>query len=170
MEDSVDKTLKIVIALVVIMIILSATNKVFFENKVKIPEDKVNPEEILLVDDYNRFYTVSSCVSKYLNYLTTNNTEKLLVLLSNEYKTKNNITESNIYTYIPKITGNRNFSPKKMYQQRLNQTIYKYYVYGTIEKDSLNTSSSKEDYYIIVILDESTMTFAIEPYDGSMFK
>ena len=28
----------------------------------------------------------------------------------------------------------------------------------------------KEDYYIIVILDESTMTFAIEPYDGSMFK
>ena len=57
-----------------------------------------------------------------------------------------------------------------MYQQRLNQTIYKYYVYGTIEKDSLNTSSAKEDYYIIVILDESTMTFAIEPYDGSMFK
>ena len=104
MEDSVDKTLKIVIALVIIMIILSATNKVFFENKVKIPEDKVNPEEILLVDDYNRFYTVSSCVSKYLNYLTTNNTEKLLVLLSNEYKTKNNINETNIYTYIPKIT------------------------------------------------------------------
>ena len=57
-----------------------------------------------------------------------------------------------------------------MYQQRLNQTIYKYYVYGTIEKDSLNTSSSKEDYYIIVILDESTMKFSIEPYDGSMFK
>jgi hypothetical protein len=170
MEDSVDKTLKIVIALVIIMIILSATNKVFFENKVKIPEDKVNPEEILLVDDYNRFYTVSSCVSKYLNYLTTNNTEKLLVLLSNEYKTKNNINETNIYTYIPKITGNKTFSPKKMYQQRLNQTIYKYYVYGTVEKDSLNTSPSKEDYYIIVILDESTMTFAIEPYDGSMFK
>ena len=39
-----------------------------------------------------------------------------------------------------------------------------------IEKDSLNASNTKEDYYIIVILDESTMTFAIEPYDGSMFK
>ena len=167
MDDSVDKNLKLVIALIVIMAVLAGINQIFFKDKAKVKEDKVNPDEILLVDDYNRFYTVSSCVSKYLNYLATNNTEKLLVLLSNEYKTENNITESNIYTFIPKITGNRNFSPKKMYQQRLNQTIYKYYVYG---KDSLNTSSAKEDYYIIVILDESTMTFAIEPYDGSMFK
>lgn len=170
MYDSVDKNLKLVIALIVIMAVLAGINQIFFKDKAKVKEDKVNQDEILLVDDYNRFYTVSSCVSKYLNYLAANNTEKLLVLLSNEYKTENNITESNIYTFIPKITGNRNFSPKKMYQQRLNQTIYKYYVYGTIEKDSLNTSSSKEDYYIIVILDESTMTFAIEPYDGSMFK
>ena len=98
MEDSVDKTLKLVIALIVIMAVLAGINQIFFKDKVKVKEDKVNPDEILLVDDYNRFYTVSSCVSKYLNYLTTNNTEKLLVLLSNEYKTKNNITESNIYT------------------------------------------------------------------------
>lgn len=134
MEDSVDKNLKLVIALIVIMAVLAGINQIFFKDKVKVKEDKVNPDEILLVDDYNRFYTVSSCVSKYLNYLTTNNTEKLLVLLSNEYKTKNNITESNIYTYIPKITGNRNFSPKKCIQQRFNQTIYKYYVYELLKK------------------------------------
>lgn len=170
MEDSVDKNLKLVIALIVIMAVLAGINQIFFKDKVKVKEDKVNPDEILLVDDYNRFYTVSSCVSKYLNYLTTNNIDNLLILLSNEYKTRNNITKDNIYNYIEKNTGNRTFSPKKMYQQRLNQTIYKYYVYGTIEKDSLNASNTKEDYYIIVILDESTMTFAIEPYDGSMFK
>ena len=103
MDDSVDKNLKLVIALIVIMAVLAGINQIFFKDKAKVKEDKVNQDEILLVDDYNRFYTVSSCVSKYLNYLATNNTEKLLVLLSNEYKTKNNITESNIYTFIPKI-------------------------------------------------------------------
>ena len=91
MDDSVDKNLKLVIALIVIMAVLAGINQVFFKDKVKVKEDKVNQDEILLVDDYNRFYTVSSCVSKYLNYLAANNTEKLLVLLSNEYKTENNI-------------------------------------------------------------------------------
>ena len=57
-----------------------------------------------------------------------------------------------------------------MYTQRLSKTIDKYYVYGIIDQESMITASNPKDFYVIVILDRENLTFAIEPYDGSMFK
>ena len=57
-----------------------------------------------------------------------------------------------------------------MFQQRISKDIYKYYVKGYIQEETMDLVPLKEDYYVIVILDEKNMTFEIEPYDGSMFK
>ena len=50
-----------------------------------------------------------------------------------------------------------------------NNYITKYYIYGTIEKSTINQSDEAKDYYIIVYLDSQNMTFAVEPYDGEIF-
>ena len=57
-----------------------------------------------------------------------------------------------------------------MYYNEINKYLTKYYVYGKIKKSLINGNSNSSDYYIIVILDSQNMTFAVEPYDGTMFK
>ena len=132
--------------------------------------EKIDTETISIVNDNSKFFTVSSCVSKYLNYLSIRDTDNLLILLSNDYKTKNSVDKSNIYSFVGSVQGNPEFSPRKMFVQRMSKNVYKYYVYGTITQDVINTLGESIDYYLIVILDEENMTFAIEPYNGEMFK
>jgi len=169
MNNKVERNTKIFAIVIVIAVLLLGIYKLFFEKKY-VEIEKIDTETISVLDDNSRFYTVSSCVSKYLNYLSTLETEELLILLSNDYKTKNSINSENIYNYIGTNEGIVNFSPKKMFQQRLSKSVYKYYIKGYIEREGLNTLSIRQDYYIIVILNEKDMTFEIEPYDGSMFK
>ena len=169
MDEKAERNKKVLAIVIVITVLLLGIYKIFFEKNV-FEEEKIDTKTISVLKDNSRFFTVSSCVSKYIRYLSSNDTENLLVLLSNEYKEKSSINSSNIYSFVGTLTGNKTFSAKKMFQQRISKTIYKYYVYGFLEENLMDSVSAKEPYYLIVILDESNMTFAIEPYDGSMFK
>jgi len=168
MDNKEDRNKKIIAIVLSIAVLALGIYKLFFEKNI-INEEKIDTETISIVRDNSRFYTVSSCVSKYINYLTLKDTNNLLILLSEDYKTKNSITSENIYSFVESIDGTKIFSARKMYEQRVSETIYKYYVYGYIEEERMDSISEKQDYYIIVLLDQTNMVYAIEPYDGSMF-
>jgi len=153
----------------IISVIFVGIYELFF-NKEEIVEEKIDTETISVVQNNSKFYTVSSCVSKYLNYLYNSETDKLLILLSNDFKTKNSVNSNNLYNYIGTIDNIKTFNPLKIYQQRISKSVYKYYVKGYTQEEIMDTFTPKEDFYIIVILDEKNMTFEIEPYDGNMFK
>lgn len=169
MNKKADKNQKVFAIIIVIAVLILGVYKIFFEKKF-FDEEKIDTETISVVEDNSRFFTVSSCVSKYINYLSDRNTENLLIVLSSEYKKNNSVNSENIYNYIGTMNENATFSPKKIFEQRVSKSIYKYYVYGYVETDLMNSVSNKQDYYLIVILDESNMSFAIEPYDGNLFK
>lgn len=169
MNEKAERNKKILVIVIVISVLFLGIYKIFFEKNV-FEEEKIDTKTISVLRDNSRFFTVSSCVSKYIRYLSVKDTQNLLILLSNEYKEKNLINSNNMYNYIGTLNGNKTFSPKKMFQQRITKTIYKYYVFGYLEENMMDMVSAKQPYYLIVILDESNMTFAIEPYDGSMFK
>ena len=168
MKNQETKNLILLIIVIVIFGLFSLAYDFFVKDK-DVDNEVIDTETISIVTDHNRFYTVSSCVSKYINYLVDKDTDNLFILLSSDYIKKNNIISGNIYSYIGTIKGNRTFTPVKMYKQRLNSSLTKYYVYGNLQKESINGISDREGYYLIVILDEKNMTFAIEPYDGSIF-
>lgn len=169
MNKKEERNKKILAIVLVSAVLLLGIYNLFF-NKLTIEKEKIDTKTISIVKDNSRFYTVSSCVSKFLNYLSIKDTNNLLILLSEDFKSSNNVTIDNIYSYIGNINGTKNFSARKMYEQRISENIYKYYIHGYIQSESMNFIANKENYYLIVILDEETMTFAIEPYDGSMFK
>lgn len=169
MNNKEERNKKILAVVIVIALLILGIYNIFFANK-NIEEEKIDTETISVVEDNSKFFTVSSCVSKYISYLSDRNTENLLILLSNEYKNNNSVNSQNLYNFTGNIGDNNTFTAKKIFQQRLTKTIYKYYIYGYIQEDLMDSVSAKQDYYIIVILDESNMTFSIEPYDGSMFK
>lgn len=163
-----DKNKKILIIILVIAVIILGIYKLFFENKSK-HNEAIDTKTISIVKNQNDFYLVSSCVSRYLNYLSADDKEKLLMLLSDNYKNENSVTSENIYNFISRLDGLYSFNPRKMYVQRMSENVYKFYVYGLIEKDTIDLDYAGSDYYVIVILDKANTTFAIEPYDGGMF-
>lgn len=166
MEEYELKNIKGIIIFLVILAAFYGIYKKFVEDK----STNTKEEKAQVVNNYNRFYTVSSCVTKYLNTVSSDNTQNIVTLIDESYKKKNKINEDNVYDYIEKLDVVYDFLPKKMYYNEINKYLTKYYVYGKIKKSLINGNSNNSDYYIIVILDSQNMTFAIEPYDGTMFK
>ncbi len=169
MKNKADRNEKILTIVIVVAVLSLGIYKLFFE-KNDIVEEKIDTETISVVKDNSKFYTVSSCVSKYISYLSYEEIDNVLTLLSNNYKKNNSIDSSNIYNYISMLNAPSSFEPKKMLEQRLSKSIYKYYVSGYLQEETLDSTSMKQEYYVIVIMDEKNMTFEIEPYDGSLFK
>lgn len=167
MIDNNEKKQKIITVIVVLLALIISVYNLFIK-KEKV--EKIDTETISIVKDPNRFYTVSSCILKYINYLSIDDMSSIYTLIDNNYKEENKITESNVLNYISDVTSGAQFQPFKMYSQSLTKNITKYYVSGYILYDQIDTVGVKSDYYVIAILDEENLTFSIIPYDGEMFK
>ena len=168
MNSIEERNKKVLLIILVIGVVVLGIYKLFFEKRTT--SEIIDTETISIVSDPSDFYTVSSCVSKYLNYLSARDSDSLITLISEKYKKDNSITKENIYSFVKSLDGLYNFNPRKMFVQRLSQNTYKYFVYGLISRETMNLNSDEINYYIVVILDRENGTFAIEPYDGDMFK
>lgn len=121
-----------------------------------------------LVQDYSTFFTINSCVYKYINFISGRQTDDLLKVLDSDFINSNNIDENNIYRFVGDYNGNYSFVTKKIYYEEEN--INKYYVYGFLQKENINGIMDKIDYYVIINLDTKNNLFSITPYNGKIFK
>lgn len=164
MKKNKDYTLLIIICVILICILgLLFLNKDEEDNVQDIPQYK-------LVNDYSDFFTVSSCVSKYITYLSNKNTDDLIKILDDEFVLENGINSNNVYNYVNKLSGNYTFKAKKMYYQVDDEKVIKYYVYGYLIEETINGIGTKQDYYLIVNLDTENQLFSVVPYNGELFK
>lgn len=146
-------------------------------------EDYEN-NQIEKVTNSINFYTVSNCINQYLDVLNKNNSiyygydennkytkiisdeeiaNNICSMLSKDYITKNNIVQSNVWTYVDQVTEKIIFLPIKMnILERENVQIYS--VYGI--EYTLDNKYIK-DAYFIVTLDRNNSTFSIEPLENN---
>ena len=174
----------LIILIVAVAIMLSSAND--SQNNeigdVGLVEDYEN-NQIKEVTNSTNFYTVSNVVNQYLDIINSNNSiyygydennnyakivsdEQIATnvygLLSENYITVNNITESNVFDFVDSITEDVIFLPTRMnVLERENVQIYS--VYGI--EYTLNNTYLK-DAYFIVTLDRNNSTFSIEPLDN----
>ena len=158
------------IALVSIIIIKNDETKRIEDEGTLENVDK-NPEywNVQIVQDETDFYTVASCVSKFLNLWFTKDTDQLLQVLDEEYKVQNSITKDNIYEIIGDCSSMLNFRPKKMYSENLDVGIERFYVYGTIRPELMEGRGEETDYYAEVILNYNNNTFTLTPSTAENF-
>ena len=147
-----------------------------------------NSQVVEDVKDKMKFFTVSDCVSKYIEELNTENTkyygmddegnytkivndqyikQKIYTMLSKEYIEENNINLNNLYQFVKPVDEQLTFIPVKM-KVLSGEDIEKYVVYGLIGSIN-NTTTSLQELYIGVNLDLNMRTFAIEPIQASNF-
>ena len=144
--------------LAIIVLLISFFGESNVDNKIKI------------VKSSSKFYTVSSCVNRYLSYLYAEDVDNLLILLDNNYKKKNDINSNNFFDKISKLDNNYSFEARKMYEQVINDNVTKYYVKGYLIKEGINSYyNDKKDFYLIVNLDTKNSTYSVIPYEGDIF-
>ncbi len=131
---------------------------------------KPNKQEISVVDNYSRFYTLSNSANMYLSYLGLENNKNVYTLLDDDYIKENQITEDNV---ISKLKDFETTSPSirvtKMLEQSLSKNIKRYYIKGNLVDISEDTYDVLKDYYLIMEVDENNNTYQITPYDGKIF-
>lgn len=177
MNSGMDKVLtkKNIILLVIAFVLMFFFLVVFSTDNITNTKKNTKTEEaeIKLVTNPSRFYTVSSCINKYLLYLKDKDSNKLFTLLSPSYINKQEITAQNILEKIPLLpdSGDYNFNPRKMYEQQQSETVVKYYVFGYIEKNEfMATTPDIQTAYYTVTLDNAHLTFSITPEKGKIFR
>lgn len=159
------KSLLIILLFVVAIIVLIVT---IFANK-----DDKRKNDISIVYDYGAFYTVNSCLYRFTTYISSNDSKSVLLTLSNNYKKENKITEANVLEHFSDVPSDSTFVSKKMYYEKIDDNITKYYVYGYFGEDILDdyyeSNKDLKNVYYIVYLDSSKKIFSVEPYDGKVF-
>ena len=163
-----DKSKLVAIILVIITILVVVLTNLLNKDG----EQKENKIEI--VTNYSNFYTVDSCLYRTITYIASRDNQSLLSVVSDNYKKENNIDINNVLNVFSEIEEDSIFISKKMYYEKINNNITKYYVYGHTEKnqildDEITLNNEYNDQYFIVYLDTTNKTFAIEPYSGELF-
>lgn len=156
--------------IIIIIILISILGIIFFSDTEKKEQEIVKESNIKLLDDYSRFYTLDSCVYKYIAYITSNKQDEILNILDEEYIESNNITKDTLYNYINKLEGMYSFKSKKIYYETLSTNFFKYYIYGKLQKEGINGIIDSKDYYLIIKLDLKNNLFSVTPYNGKIFK
>lgn len=169
MCDDVKKRDNYVFLIIVILILISVLGLLFL-NRTDNNINKVEETKYYLLSDYSRFFTVNSCINKYVNSLNNKNYENILKLLDEDYKKQNSIDINNVSNFIDKLDGNYSFVSKNIYYNKINNQIIIYYVKGYLVSDMLDTiNNEKIDKYYIVKFDLKNNLFSIIPDSGSKY-
>ena len=163
-----DKTNLIALILVIVTAIVLIVTYIT-KNK----NNDTDEEKVSIVTNYSDFYTVDSCLNRFIIFLSSNNKSDVFSILNEEYKEKNDITEDNVLDLFESIKEGSSFVSKKMYYTSIDKNVYKYYVYGSIEYSELyidnSSNTNSTDTYFIVYIDKNKHLYSVEPYYGNIF-
>ena len=70
---------------------------------------------------------------------------------------------------IKELDKDLSFSGDKMYYEKTNENISKYYVSGSLQSLSMDNNEIIDDYYVIILIDNNNKTFSVIPDDGKIF-
>lgn len=158
------------ILLIIIICILVSVLGLLYLNKTESNNDDKEETKYYLLNDYSRFFTINSCINKYVTSLQNNKYDNVLKLLDKNYVEENNISSDNVSNYVDNLDGNYNYITKNVFYTELSEKVINYYVKGYLVSDELDNISNDKIYkYYIVKFDLTNNLFSITPIDGNKY-
>lgn len=161
------KKYKDYIVIIVILLLIFVSISVLFNLDKK--TDNVDENVYVIEQDYSNFFTVNSCINKYIQFLVSKDTSSLLKVIDKKYITDNNLNESNVINSLGELNGIYNFVSKEMYKQNKND-IEEYYVKGILQEEGMESILSTTEQYYKLYLYEKNMTYSITPISANKYR
>ncbi len=172
--------LLLIITVIISIVLLKNENETENNNASNNSIETKTENEIQLeqVKSATAFFTVQSCVSKFITYVQDNDKESVFKILDSNYIKKNNITKENVLTKVEQIEDLATFKAEKMYLEEIDEDNIRYYVKGILQKSTISQSDDVEDkteiinddFKIVVTLNYNDMIFSVAPLeDGGIF-
>ena len=165
-----DKNKKRIMLYVVFAILFFIPIIIYNSKNYKIEKTSFETKKVYLLKDYNRFFTIDSCIYKYINYLQTKSVDNILKVLNQDYINKNSINSDNVFNYVETLESMYSFKTKKVYYEELNDNTIKYYAYGYLKEELMDSPTKKNDRYYTLILDNNKQVFNIMPLNKLEFE
>ena len=160
----------IVLLIFMIIVIILIMNKKTNNEQQLITEQ--NEQRIVKkVESASAYFTVQSCINKYISYVSSKDTDSILKMIDSEYIMKNNITEENVLEKVEQISVGTIFEANKMYEEEIDSDNKIYYVLGTLKQEGLeNYTIIDNNFCITVNMDFANNIFSIIPFgNGGVF-
>lgn len=171
-RNDLKKTTILILIVIIIAIIIAIIFSLILLNEKK-QETLIIEEQdteltiennIIPIRNEEDFFTIEKIMSNYYLYVSVENKSALMNILTENYKSKNSITEDNIEEKVQEISGSGdNFFTREIYYKD-DLTNPKYLVYGIIEKDKEPMES-----YAIIYINNETSSYAIEPITEELY-
>lgn len=169
------KKLKILIIVIIVIIIILTITLVMFGCKERQEKEEQGElitnemveearEERLNIQNNDRFFTIENIVSNYYLYAKAENKNAMLNILTNNFKTNNEITIDNVTNKI-NIEENEYRAREIIMINNSVEKVIAYLVYGVVgEKNQISDS------YFIIYLDTDNSTYAVEPITSENYE
>lgn len=168
------KVIRIILICLVIIIILVGCFLVYLtlkkdnngnENENNLTSQQISDEQSEIpkkeVTNSAMYFSVKSCIEKYMSYISHQNAEAILKILDPTYIKEKNINAENLFEYVFKNENGEelNFDIEKMLVSGDTENLQSYYVKGYIR----DAEGNKNESYIIVNIDMQALVFSIVP-------
>lgn len=137
-------------------------------------KEEVDVPTFTKLDDYDVFFSLNSLISDYYSGYTIENYDKVMNILDNEYRIRNNIKKENVKNLLNGKIGELTFNSKIIYARENKQMVY-YFMQGDIievanilptdpeHMGSESRISEEENICFLIIRDKVSNTFSITP-------
>lgn len=153
--------IEIIIAIAILILFIGYR---IYEKYTKTKNEMLLSQQKTIVTDDSRFFTVISCINKYLNTVQNGNPNEILLLLNEEYKEAKGINANNYQKFIPSLNKSNlyEYEGNEMYQKIISKNVVEYYVYGNIKKSNMDDVAERTKYNLTVVLYENEFTYSIK--------
>lgn len=163
------KKIKGILIFLIIIVVIIFSFIIFIKNnktdeKITFTNNIANNEKTERVNNATEYFTVQSCVNKYLTYAFNKDKDSLYKLLDDSYIKESDIKPENVLNYIEDVKYSYSFDATEINYVQLKE-VKKYYVSGyAYEEDIDGLITNRVKIGITIILDMENKTFSVIPY------
>lgn len=162
------KKIKYIIILLLIIIISLFVSIFYMMNKnnttsgqiKNTQQEEKEKNEVEKVTNSIMYFTVESCIDKYIGYVSRQDKAAIYGVLDASYIEENKIEQNNVLNYVTNITNNDvNFDIQQMLVSGDGENLQTYYVCGMLREQN-----KEKKLCLTVNIDIENMVFSIIPY------
>ena len=148
------KNLLIVLLLLITVLtiwIFNISNKKEENNNINIIEENNTIAQYQKVTNPHMYFTVKSCVEKYLYYVQQKDADSITKILDYQYIKDFNISKENVFNHVEEILNPVVVTIEEMYVLEKNENEHEYYLRGILQEEQMDgLSQEKTDFTLTV--------------------